>query len=70
MKELAKGRKLTLTAPDGERREVTIMSHGVTGGRATQQRLEATRELDIMVAAEDAGSGEDAIDIGWIATGA
>lgn len=68
MKQLAKGSRLTLTAPGGERREVTIRSHGVTGGRATQKRLDTVRELDIVVASEEAGTGEDAIGIGWIAT--
>jgi hypothetical protein len=67
--ELAVGRKLRIVSPSGQEREVTIMGHPVTAGKQTQQRLERTREMDVVVSREDAGSGDSLIGIGWMASG-
>jgi hypothetical protein len=67
--DLAIGRRLRLTSPAGVVRTITITDHAVTGGKQTQQRLERTRELDIVVSDEDAGSGAAAVGLGWTASG-
>ncbi len=69
IKDVAPRRKLQLISPRGEAREVTILDHSVIGGRQTQERLDRTRELDIVISAEDAGTDGDRIDIGWFAAG-
>lgn len=66
---LAIGRKLRLTSPSGNERVVTITAHAVTGGRQTQARLDRTREMDVMIEREDAGSDATRVDIGWMALG-
>lgn len=67
--DLAVGRKLKLVSPAGLEREVTIASHAVTGGRQTQERLDRTREMDVVISGGDAGSGAARVDIGWTAAG-
>lgn len=69
MKLLAPGRRITLVSPDGTRRDVTIVAHSVTGGRATQERLNTYGELDVVISAEDAGRGGNRVGIGWTARG-
>lgn len=65
MSELKKGRFIVLRAPDGEERTVRIQDHAITGGRATQARLERTRELDVIISDEDALQGGRPVAIGW-----
>jgi hypothetical protein len=67
MKVLGPGKELTVVSPAGERRIVRIIGHSATGGRATQSRLDTTRELDIIISSHDAGEGRDRIGIGWFA---
>jgi hypothetical protein len=63
------GRLLRLDGP-GRSRNVRIAGFSATGGRQNQDRLAATRELDIIVSEADARGGEgDAVEIGWIASG-
>jgi len=69
MKELGRGHTLRIVAPSGESRPVTIIGHSSTGGRATQERLDLTHELDVVIPREDAGEGGSRIGIGWFATG-
>jgi hypothetical protein len=69
MASLAAGDRLRVTSPSGAERIITIVDHAVTGGRATQKRLERTRELDVVISREDGGSGAAMIDIGWSASG-
>jgi hypothetical protein len=69
MKDLHRGQKLRIVSPDGKERTVTILDHAVTGGRATQNRLEETRELDVVISSVDAGAYDDLIGIGWTASG-
>jgi hypothetical protein len=66
MGDLKRGSVLLLTAPDGDERRVTILDHAVTSGRASQHRLETVRELDVVIADDDA---VEAIAIGWYASG-
>lgn len=67
MKELSPGRTLTIVSPTADERTVTIIGHSATGGRATQSRLDTTRELDVVISGEDAGEGRALIGIGWFA---
>ena len=67
--EVAVGRRLSVQAPDGRNREVTILSHSITGGRVTQARLERVRELDVVVPKEEASIDGEAIGIGWMVRG-
>jgi hypothetical protein len=69
MKDLKAGRRIRLQSPAGVAREVTILSHSETGGRATQRRLDRIGELDVIISRADAGEGENRIGIGWTAGG-
>ncbi|HEX7051118.1 MAG TPA: hypothetical protein VF188_13000 [Longimicrobiales bacterium] len=70
MADLRPGRMLRLRAPDGEERWVRIQSIAVTGGRATQARLDRTRELDVVISKADAQRDGRRVGIGWLAVGA
>lgn len=63
--DLGVGSKLRLQPAGGAEREVQIKAHSVTAGRPTQERLDRTREFDVVI--EDAGG--EPIEIGWMATG-
>lgn len=69
IKDLAVGRRVRVTSPGGEAREVAIIAHAVVGGRQTQKRLDQVRELDVVVAEVDGAPGAVPVDIGWVATG-
>jgi hypothetical protein len=69
MKDLAPGKRIRLSAPSGAGRDVEILGHSATGGRASQNRLETARELDLVIRTEDAGDGPERVDIGWQVTG-
>jgi hypothetical protein len=69
MKDLQPGRRIRAESPASEKREITIVGHSATGGIASQERLEKTRELDVVVSRSDAGTGPSRIDIGWMVTG-
>lgn len=68
MADLGVGSVLLLRSPDGAERRVTITGHAVTGGKPTQERLDRVRELDILIADDEAG-GDEPIEIGWMASG-
>lgn len=68
MADLGTGSRLRLTSPAGVTREVTITAHAVTGGAATQERLDRTHELDVVIADDAAQQGER-VEIGWTASG-
>ena len=68
MADLKPGASLRLTGPAGGERLVRILDHAVTSGRATQQRLDATRELDVVVA-DDEAEAAGPVGIGWFASG-
>ncbi|MGH7507416.1 MAG: hypothetical protein ACRELX_17310 [Longimicrobiales bacterium] len=69
MSDLGPGRRLRLTPPAGDERLITIIAHGVVSGRASQQRLERTRELDVVISNDEAAAGGRQIEIGWHASG-
>lgn len=69
IREVSPGRRLQLVRPDGRQRDITVRDLAATGGRQTQDRLDRIRELDIVISLEDAGTGDDRVDIGWIAAG-
>lgn len=69
MGDLPVGARLRVAPADGgAEREVEIRAHSVTGGKASQERLDATRELDVVIAG-DAARSPDPIEIGWVASG-
>lgn len=67
--DLAAGRKLRVRAPNGGESELRIVDHAITGGNFTQARLDKTKEVDVIVSAEDARPGGAMIDIGWVVEG-
>lgn len=69
MRDLQPGRRIRLESPKGQTREVTIVGHAATGGKATQERLDRWRELDLVISKDDAGTGDDRVEIGWAVTG-
>lgn len=66
---VAVGRRLLVRAPDGRERDVHILDHSITGGRVSQAGLDKKRELDVLVAAEEAGIEGQTIEIGWTVRG-
>jgi hypothetical protein len=68
MADLKPGRKLRVHGPAGGEAVVRIVDHAVTSGKATQKRLDAVRELDVIVAEEQPGDATP-VDIGWFASG-
>lgn len=69
VKDIGPGSQLRLTAPDGRERTVTVIAKSLTGGRNTQERLEKTGQLDVIIPTEHAYAGDEAIGIGWTAEG-
>jgi hypothetical protein len=69
MSDLAVGKVLRLRAPDGSTRDLPILAHSVTGGVASQKRLDSVRELDVIVDGALAEAEGTAVEIGWLATG-
>jgi hypothetical protein len=65
--DLKPGRTLRVSGPGGER-TVKVVGHAVTSGRATQERLDRVRELDVIVA-DDAEHDQGPVGIGWHASG-
>ena len=69
MKDLGVGTRLQVVGPEGAARVVEIIGHATPSGRASQQRLERTRELDVVITAADAVRDALPIDVGWVASG-
>src|SRR4051812_11664014 len=67
--DLAVGQRIKLRSPSGAEKVVTIKDHSVTQGPTSQQRLDRTREFDVVIASPDAVLGSEAVDIGWTASG-
>jgi hypothetical protein len=47
---------------------VKITAYAVSSGKATQERLDRVRELDVVIADSDAVA-DGPVEIGWLATG-
>ena len=70
VKDLVPGTQLRLTSPTGQERVVTVRAKSLTGGRNTQERLEKTGQIDVIISSDDAYAGEGGpIGIGWTAEG-
>jgi hypothetical protein len=65
--DLAVGERLQLQDVAGAQREIVIKAHPVTGGRPSQDRLERTREFDVLI--EKDPTDAVPIEIGWTARG-
>jgi hypothetical protein len=66
--DVSPGRRLRIQTASGEEGEVTIKDFSATAGFMSQEKLERTRELDVVVA-NDALIGGREIEIGWMASG-
>lgn len=64
MKDLKRGAAIAVRSPDGARRTVHVKAIGVISGRAKQERLDRTREIDVLVSRED-GLADPPVGIGW-----
>jgi hypothetical protein len=65
--DLGPGAILQLKSAEGTERRFRIVEHTVTGGKQTQERLERTGELDVLVVDETGEAVRP--EIGWLATG-
>lgn len=65
LSKLRPGSRILLRSPDGVERVVEVQDFSVIGGRATQQRLERTGELDVLISETDAVRDGRAVEIGW-----
>ena len=69
VKDIGRGTRLRLVSPDGRERVVTVTDTSVTGGRNTQERLEKTGQIDVLVSSAEAYAENEPIGIGWKAEG-
>lgn len=70
MKDLGVGSTLVLRSQSGGERRAQIVAHASSGGRARQDRLDRTRELDVIVTDDGAQPGvRIPAEIGWTASG-
>lgn len=70
MKDLGVGSTLLLRTPSGEQQRARIVAHASSSGRARQDRLDRTRELDVIVTDDGAPPGvRIPAEIGWTASG-
>lgn len=65
LQELKAGSRLRVRGPDGRTGVIEILGFPTTAGRQTQERLERTRELDIVIPAQQAMIDGARIEIGW-----
>ncbi len=65
MKELKPGTRLRVSGPDGRSGDVEVIGFPTMAGRQTQERVERTRELDIVIPAGQAVIDGARIEIGW-----
>jgi len=65
MKDLTKGARLRVSGPEGRTGVVQIIGFPTMAGRQTQERLERTRELDIVIPAQQSVIDGARIEIGW-----
>jgi hypothetical protein len=65
MKQLKPGTRLRVSGPGGRSGVVEILGFPTTAGRQTQERVERTRELDIVIPAQQAMIDGARIEIGW-----
>ncbi|MHB1169505.1 MAG: hypothetical protein ACYC28_09525 [Longimicrobiales bacterium] len=65
VKDLAEGTRLRVSGPDGRSGIVEILGFPTTGGRQTQERVERTRELDLVIPAQQSVIDGARIEIGW-----
>lgn len=61
-----KGSRLTATAPDGTRRDVTVTGFAAFGGQVSNRRLAATGRIDVHV--REDGSDVQPVSIKWLLT--
>ena len=62
---LGPGKKITLRAPNGAQRVVTVKDFSLIQGKPSQERFDRTRELDVLIENPDAIIGDEIVDVGW-----
>ena len=67
--DIAPGGRLRLTSPEGITRDVTVRAKSLTGGRNTQERLDKTGQIDVIIGSEEAYADGIPVGIGWSAEG-
>jgi hypothetical protein len=67
--DLSPGSRIRLRSPSGAERVVTIKDRSVTIGKASQERLDRTREFDVVIDGPDAIVNGELVEIGWTASG-
>ena len=67
--DIAPGRKLRVRGPGGTERVVYVKDYSATEGVPSQKKLDARRELDIVISQEDGLVDGEEIQIGWTASG-
>ena len=66
MKDFKRGAAIRVSSPQGDGRTVRVKDIGVISGRAKQDRLDRTGEIDVLVSRED-GLADPPVGIGWTA---
>jgi hypothetical protein len=66
MKRLKEGARLRVRGPHGEDAVVDVIGLPTMAGRQTQRRLERTREMDVVIPADQAVIEGARIEIGWM----
>ena len=67
---LKPGSSFKLVAPDGQERTVQVKGWGATAGRQKKDRVQAYKEFDVVIPAEDAVVDGREVATGWKAASA
>ncbi len=62
---LARGTSFLLVDLDGQERETKVLGLPATAGRQTKDRVQQSREFDILIPAEDATRDGSEVALGW-----
>jgi hypothetical protein len=69
LEDLSPGRKLRVRGPHGGDRVIVIKDYSATEGFPSQAKLDARRELDVIIDQTDGLVDGEEIQIGWLASG-
>jgi hypothetical protein len=67
--DIAPGKKLRVRGPSGGERIIRVKDYSATEGFPSQEKLDKTRELDIVIDQDDGLVDGEEIQIGWTASG-
>ena len=69
LEDLAAGKEIRLRSTNGSERTIKVRDISVTVGAPSQERLDRTHELDVVVDAADAIVDGEIANIGWTVSG-